>query len=520
MLPLPILTLSRSRFHIKQAILALPNLSIKNNVENKVDLSNEEACLNESAEDTKATGEDNSEEEKRRSSFKGVIKEQSLSPESFVYATPTAFNKYEYSLVAATSNATKLNEPTVTYLNQAQSYELRLKTMSTAAATKPLKCQVRLLFHDRRLAYAEADQITEWSNARPGEWMLELDLPLCYGLEDVVNTKINAVGFKWDPSKETGVFLKVNCIGTEFTPKKHGGERGVLFRLQVEVEDEAKACVLQVFKLKGADRKHKQDREKIGKRPLSEQTKLAPSRDVTVLTSELATNSPYFATPLITSRPNSPPAESPTPSLKYRDESPMRRSSSSEKDNNNAAAVDNAKESISDSTPLPTTAAPEHVTAWLSRNRYGAQVANFRNYNGRDMLRLMREEVIALCGLADGIRLFNDLHMVRVAPRTTFYVAAKKQQEYNALFLEELTVDELVKRLSEFVAGIEANKVKVFMMGPRGILVRVTDDVVANVKPESVFQFELRQNNAEVVLDNVTSRLEASLESNTSTNSN
>ena len=33
--------------------------------------------------------------------------------------------------------------------------------------------------------------------------------------------------------RDTGVYIKVNCISTEFTPKKHGGEKGVPFRLQV-----------------------------------------------------------------------------------------------------------------------------------------------------------------------------------------------------------------------------------------------------------------------------------------------
>jgi hypothetical protein len=89
-------------------------------------------------------------------------------------------------------------------------------------------------------------------------------------------------------------FLQVNCISTEFTPKKHGGEKGVPFRIQVEtyqngdnidpsVRLHAAACQIKVFKLKGADRKHKQDREKIMKRPLSEQEKYQPSYECTVL---------------------------------------------------------------------------------------------------------------------------------------------------------------------------------------------------------------------------------------------
>lgn len=90
------------------------------------------------------------------------------------------------------------------------------------------------------------------------------------------------------------LIFQVNCISTEFTPKKHGGEKGVPFRIQVETYQHpdssngtkrlhAAACQIKVFKLKGADRKHKQDREKIMKRPLSEQEKYQPSYECTVL---------------------------------------------------------------------------------------------------------------------------------------------------------------------------------------------------------------------------------------------
>ena len=108
---------------------------------------------------------------------------------------------------------------------------------------------------------------------------------------------------------DTGIFIKVNCISTEFTPKKHGGEKGVPFRLQVETHDtdgsriHAAGCILQVFKLKGADRKHKQDRDKINKRPLAEQEKFSPSFDCTVL-ADLPLEHIYV--PANFSRPNSP----------------------------------------------------------------------------------------------------------------------------------------------------------------------------------------------------------------------
>jgi len=52
--------------------------------------------------------------------------------------------------------------------------------------------------------------------------------------------------------------IQVNCISTEFTPKKHGGEKGVPFRIQVEtyLQGEgtlkrlhAAACQIKVFKV-------------------------------------------------------------------------------------------------------------------------------------------------------------------------------------------------------------------------------------------------------------------------------
>ncbi len=59
-----------------------------------------------------------------------------------------------------------------------------------------------------------------------------LDIPLSYGIREIKTEshKLNSVEFRWDTAKQAGVFIKINCISTEFTPKKHGGEKGVPFR--------------------------------------------------------------------------------------------------------------------------------------------------------------------------------------------------------------------------------------------------------------------------------------------------
>lgn len=442
--------------------------------------------------------------------------------------------KFQYVLAASTSLATKISDPTITYLNQGQAYELRLKKLGDISSYRRrlLRCIMRICFHERRLQYMEAEQLAEWRNAHPGERILDLDLPLSYGILDPVQdpNQLNMVSFKWDPTRDTGAFIKVNCISTEFTPKKHGGEKGVPFRLQVETYDgvdvrlHAAACILQVFKLKGADRKHKQDRDKIGKRPPCEQEKFAPSCESTVLTNLSIEN--IYVPP--TSRPSSPPVildspgQLPPSSNASRDGSPGHVKPAVEKEfviplvpevSGTSGGPHAATTVVSAHNSLSVTASAEMVTQWLSKNRYGSYISSFRNFNGRDMLRLMRDEIIALCGLGDGIRLYNDLHMMVVAPRTTFYVARKNSQEYSALFLEDLTVQEFVLRLAQCLDVSQSIFDKVFIVGPYpGVLIKMTDAVVQYTKPETVFHFIIRQQEhsdlCNVILENVTPLLE------------
>lgn len=101
-----------------------------------------------------------------------------------------------------------------------------------------LQSVIKICFHERRLQFMEREQMQQWQASRPGERIIEVDVPLSYGLCHVsqpLNPNfLNTVEIFWDPLKEVGVYIKVNCISTEFTPKKHGGEKGVPFRLQIE----------------------------------------------------------------------------------------------------------------------------------------------------------------------------------------------------------------------------------------------------------------------------------------------
>ena len=83
---------------------------------------------------------------------------------------------------------------------------------------------------------------------------------------NVFCVELNCSELSWTTSADAVVFIKVNCISTEFTQKKHGGEKGAGFRLQVDAYKEdplvqsgmgyapstclqASSCQIRVFKV-------------------------------------------------------------------------------------------------------------------------------------------------------------------------------------------------------------------------------------------------------------------------------
>lgn len=106
---------------------------------------------------------------------------------------------------------------------------------------KLVKSIFRVVFHDRRLQYTEHQQLEGWRWNRPGDRILDIDIPMSVGIIDprANPTQLNTVEFLWDPAKRTSVFIQVHCISTEFTMRKHGGEKGVPFRVQIDTFNSA-----------------------------------------------------------------------------------------------------------------------------------------------------------------------------------------------------------------------------------------------------------------------------------------
>ncbi|XP_054945770.1 transcription factor CP2-like protein 1 [Physeter macrocephalus] len=434
---------------------------------------------------------------------------------------------FQYVLCAATSPAVKQQEETLTYLNQGQSYEVRMlcnpKLGDATQGPRLLKSVVRVVFHDRRLQYTEQQQLDGWRWSRPGDRILDIDVPLSVGVIEpqVLPSQLNTVEFYWDPTKRTSLFLQVHCISTEFTPRKKGGEKGVPFRLQIdtfkpsdkELSPEhlhSAGCLIKVFKPKGADRKLKTDREKIEKQPVHERDKYQTACESTVF---------------MECSPWPEPSSGPHPPL-----SPLALTSP-----NSCKLL--SQERLCSSPPfaldtlggspaqdLNPGASILETQQWLHRHRFSNYCRSLANFTGTDLLKLTRQDLIQICGAADGIRLFNTLRARPIRHRLTLYVAqeASRQENevpknpnsgkvlastedkklrcgctkpllawgkgfYQEISLDELSAVELMGKLAELLA-LPANQIhRLFHQGPGGILILLSDQVVQNLEDESYF---------------------------------
>ncbi|MBN3317780.1 TFCP2 factor, partial [Atractosteus spatula] len=432
---------------------------------------------------------------------------------------------FQYVLCAATSPAVKLHDETLTYLNQGQSYEIRMldnrKMGELPEITgKLVKSIIRVVFHDRRLQYTEHQQLEGWRWNRPGDRILDLDIPMSVGMIDprANPTQLNTVEFLWDPSKRTSVFIQVHCISTEFTMRKHGGEKGVPFRIQIDTFKEnengeytehlhSASCQIKVFKPKGADRKQKTDREKMEKRTPQEKEKYQPSYETTILTEvckaffQCGFSSLSVAFGGLTRIARLLPQCSPWPEISYVNNAPSPGFNSSH--NSFTASEGNGSPNhqpepvVQVADNLLPTATPQEAQQWLHRNRFSPFCRLFTNFSGADLLKLTRDDVIQICGPADGIRLFNALKGRVVRPRLTVYVCQESQQireqqqqkhengdaanqtffVYHAIYLEDLTAAELTEKIAQLFSISPRQISQIYKQGPTGIHVLVSDEV-------------------------------------------
>lgn len=143
---------------------------------------------------------------------------------------------FQYVLGAPTASGTKIGEMTMTYLNQGQSYEIRMKKLAKTNNEVNMKTTLRVSFVEKRLQYREEEEMLNWSALHSKDRLLDIDFTMSYGVFDINTHEVfnHCIQFLWNPGREASIFIKVNCISTEFTSKRHGGERGAPLRLVAE----------------------------------------------------------------------------------------------------------------------------------------------------------------------------------------------------------------------------------------------------------------------------------------------
>ncbi|XP_068602380.1 transcription factor CP2-like protein 1 [Brachionichthys hirsutus] len=404
---------------------------------------------------------------------------------------------FQFVLCAATSPAVKRQEESLTYLNQGQSYEIRLLNRKLVAysemSSKYVKSVVRVAFHDRRLQYTEHQQLEGWRWNRPGDRILDIDLPLSVGILEPRShpLHLHTIEFLWDPVKNASVFVQVNCISTEFTPRKHGGEKGVPFRIQVDTFSangqgdytehvHSSSCQVKVFKPKGADRKLKTDRDKMAKKTFQDRDKYQQSHETTMMTE----CSPW---------PDAHSSNAPSPV----DHSSPTSASFTDGNCSPDQAEDVPWSGCSDH--LQPSSSLHDTQRWLHRHRFSPFSRLFSSFSGADLLRMSREDLIRICGPADGIRLFNTMKGRFIQPRLTIYVCQQQaglqppvsradgDGVYQALFLEELTLAHLSGKIAALCSVAPREITHVYRQRAAGIHVLVSDEMVQNFREESSF---------------------------------
>lgn len=63
---------------------------------------------------------------------------------------------------------------------------------------------------------------------------------------------------------------------------------------------------------------------------------------------------------------------------------------------------------------------------WLLKNRFSSYTRLFSNFSGADLLKLTKEDLVQICGTADGIQLYNSLKSRSGRPRLTIYVCQEQ----------------------------------------------------------------------------------------------
>ncbi|EJD74615.1 hypothetical protein LOAG_18088 [Loa loa] len=419
----------------------------------------------------------------------------------------------EYILMAPTSAAIPLHEQPVTFLNQNRSYEIKCRKCAFEPCSDGqesyYKTVITICFDNQKLRYQMNDLMEIWKTKNPGKRFFTLDMPRCSNVSHV-KYALRSAEFVWDGSlPNAALFIKFFVLSSDFVDSC--GEKGEPFRLVFQTYSwrssellQQNSSLIQIFKLRGAERKRRTERKKATLHANQEQYQ--PSYDYTFLlgadfdydvdNEERVTPTEeidYIGTSLGRSRLLRIPAK-----LDDTEQTMAKRHCNLLVDSN-YSRENSVIEADMNEVRICANHSAAFVTKWLELHRFTNCVHIFDNYSGEDILRLSILDLTSLIGdKPEALRLFQALRKKALEPQLTIFVAIEGSNIYNMIRLYDGTMDELKEKMGKMV-GIVVRQI--FVRGPLDILVRVTDQVIESWKNESVFRILRRDNECTLVAE-------------------
>ena len=432
-------------------------------------------------------------------------------------STTTNTSPFEFVLNAPTASLAKINEETTTYLNQGQPYEIKFdvnhnySSVDTSFSTSTYRSILRLCFWDKILQNQEGELMQKWIHEHQSSTIFDIDMNLTYGVLSIISSRQmpNAVEIVWDATTTTSLFLRFKCTSTDFAQKRHGGEKGIPLRLQIDTYyennvDEIKhlhccCCKIQLFRLKGAQRKNKADQIRIEKLNFDQRRRYQTTLEYTLL--QQCVVSPLYTLSLLSHSHSSgdlsdlstqvhlPPISKKDPDLLLKKRcQPMDFLSLSLPNMKYVSSdMDNSQ------TKITIRSSNEDVFSWLKMNNFNSVLNRFEHYTGLDLLRLTVHDLHRICNGDDAIsiRLYNQLNETIVAPLKTLYIRTVNHDIYSAIYLHALTRRELVDKLHQFNQEISHETTSLFLELNK-IKIQIDSDNVVKYSLPNNGQFSLK----------------------------
>ncbi|KAM3724490.1 Upstream-binding protein [Dirofilaria immitis] len=418
----------------------------------------------------------------------------------------------EYILMAPTSAAIPLHEQPVTFLNQNRSYEIKCRKCAfepcSSGQNSCYKTVITICFDSKKLRYQMNDLMKIWKAKNPGKRFFTLDMPRCSNVSHV-KYALRSAEFVWDGSlPNAALFIKFFVLSSDFVDSC--GEKGEPFRLVFQTYCwkssellQQNSSLIQIFKLRGAERKRRTERMKATM--YANQEQYQPSYDYTFLlgadfdydvdNEERVTPTEQvdcIGTSVGRSRLLRVPAVSDdVEEVMAKKHCYVSLDNYSRENCTPEADVSEVRICASHSSTF--------VTKWLNSHRFTNCAHFFDNYSGEDILRLSIFDLVSLIGdKAEALRLFQALRKKALEPQITIYVALDGNNIYNMMKLYDGTLDELKEKMEKM---INVSIRQIFVRGPRDILVRVTDEVIESWQNESVFRIIWADNDCTLVVE-------------------